>query len=324
MNKQQYNNPHSKDIKKKLSDIVKWQLGGYNDPTPRPRIPDGFTYPNPQEKVRADLPQVVWINHSTFMISIHGMNIITDPIWSNRCSPIPFLGPKRHHRPGIEIKNLPEIHMVLVSHDHYDHLDRKSVDKLHKRFPHIRWIIPKGLKNWFYRRGIMNVEENSWWKETLYSFEPTGMELEITAVPCQHFSGRCFWHSNNTLWCGYVVKFKKDSDIKHLYFVGDTGYNEHDFKQIGKRFPQIDLSLIPIGTYVPYEFMAPVHISPEKAVAIHEDVHSKLSVGMHWKTFKLSGEGMDQPPYDLFLSLEKKNINPMSFRVIEPGQFINW
>ncbi|MBI5273477.1 MAG: MBL fold metallo-hydrolase [Chlamydiales bacterium] len=324
MKKKSYNNPHTNNIKKRVVDIVKWQLGVFQDALPPPQSPKSFEYPNQKEEIDPSKPQVVWINHSTFLISVYGMNILTDPIWSNRCSPVPFIGPKRMHAPAIKIEDLPEIHMVLVSHDHYDHLDKKSVDKLHERFPSIRWIVPKGLKPWFLKRGISNVAEHAWWQESLFSFEVGNLELVITAVPCQHFSGRLFWHSNNTLWCSYVVKFKKDRKVKYLYFVGDTGYNDYDFKTIGEHFPQIDLSLIPIGTYVPHEFMAPVHIDPEKAVKIHQEVKSKLSVGMHWKTFKLSSEGMMQPPYDLYLSLKEENINPRCFRVIDPGQAINW
>ncbi len=317
-----YVNPHTKNIKKRLGDIVKWQLGGFNDALPPPRAPAAFSYPNEKVEVETSMPMVTWINHSTFMISIFGINIITDPIWSNRCSPVPFIGPKRQHEPGIAIEDLPEIHMVLVSHDHYDHLDLKSVKKLHARFPNILWIIPKGLKKWFQKRGITNYSEHSWWQESMHNIQ--GREFVITATPCQHFSGRFFWHSNNTLWCSYVVKCKHQEKLKHFYFVGDTGYNERDFNAVGERFPDIDLSLIPIGTYVPHEFMAPVHIDPDCAVKIHQEVGSKMSVGMHWLTFKLSAEGLMQPPYDLFLSLQEANISPSSFRVLEPGQTINW
>lgn len=319
-----YDNPHAKDTKKKLRDIIKWQLGGFNDGQPFERVPKDFVYPNPLEKPDDSKPLVSWINHSSFFISIRGMNILTDPIWSNRCSPVPFFGPKRRHPPGIAIDELPEIHMVLISHDHYDHLDKKTIIKLHQRFPNIRWVLPKGLGKWFEKRGITNYSEHLWWQESLFSFEPGNLELVITAVPCQHFSGRYFWHGNSTLWCSYVVRFSHKEETKYLYFVGDTGYNDHDFRKIGNRFPNIDLSLIPIGTYVPHEFMAPVHIDPVRAVDIHQQVKSKLSIGMHWKTFKLSSEGMEQPPYDLYKELKKRNINPLCFRAIHPGQFINW
>ncbi|MCI5051798.1 MAG: MBL fold metallo-hydrolase [Simkaniaceae bacterium] len=323
MFKKRYKNPHVKDIKKRLVDIVWWQVGGYKDALPPPRPPKGFSYPNPSERLDEMEPQITWINHCTFLIEVDGFRILTDPIWGKRCSPFRFFGPKRHHAPAISIEDLPEIDACVVSHDHYDHLCSKSVKKLKERFPNMLWLVPVGLERWFHRRGIYNVNEHHWWQHSVV--DSKALKITATAVPCQHFSGRGGWHQNNTLWAGWVLDFKRgNKKSKRLYFVGDTGYNPVDFKRIGDRFSDIDLSLIPIGTYVPHEFMAPVHIDPDKAVQIHKDVKSKLSLGMHWKTFCLSGEGMEQPPYDLYLSLAESNINPLAFRVVDPGQTINW
>lgn len=325
MRSKRFFNPHVKDIKKRLRDIVWWQFGGFKDSMPPPTPPKDFSYPNPVVEVDEGAPKVTWINHCTFLIEIDGVRIITDPIWGKRCSPFSFFGPKRLHAPAIEIEDLPEIDMVLVSHDHYDHLDRKSVDRLNKRFPLARWCVPTGLMKWFHRRGVGNVCEHQWWQHSLFRCADSNLEITVTAVPAQHFSGRGGWHQNTTLWCGFVVEFKRgDKKSKRLYFCGDTGYNPVDFKRIGERFSGFDLSLIPIGTYVPHEFMAPVHIDPEHAVKIHQDVGSSLTVGMHWKTFCLSSEGMEQPPYDLFLSMEEAGLSPLHFRAIDPGQTINW
>jgi len=316
---------HTKDIKKSLLDIVLWQCGYFNDKDTRPKPPAEFSYPKPLIEVEEREPTVNWINHSTFLVSVDGVNILTDPIWGERCSPVPFIGPKRRHPPSISIEDLPHIHVVIVSHDHYDHLCRASVKKLHARFPHILWITPKGLKPWFAKFGITNVYEHEWWEHSTHHFDLEGIEISFTAVQSQHFSGRLGWHSNKTGWAGFVAEFgRKCGNHKRLYFVGDTGYNKQDFKKIGERFESMDLSLIPIGTYVPYEFMAPVHICPEHAVDIHTDVGSKLSVGMHWKTFKLSSEGMDQPPFDLYREMEKRNMNPHKFLPLEPGEKMNW
>ena len=325
MRKQRFYNPYISNVKKGVWDVILWQLGSYNDPMPPPRPPKDFSYPNNKLCLLKNKPKVTWINHSTFYLDVDGMGILTDPIFSKRCSPLPFVGPKRLHPPGIQIDNLPEIHFVIVSHDHYDHLDKASVKKLNRRFPNCNWVVPKGVGNWLQRQGVKNFHEHSWWEERLATNPVSNCQITFTAVPSQHFSGRCAWHSNGTLWAGWVVDFKlKDGTSKRLYFVGDTGYNPWDFKKIGERFSYMDLSLIPIGTYVPHEFMAPVHIDPEKAVRIHAEVNSKLSVGMHWKTFRLSSEDIEQPPYDLYLSLLEKNINPQTFRVINPGQTINW
>jgi N-acyl-phosphatidylethanolamine-hydrolysing phospholipase D len=210
--------------------------------------------------------------------------------------------------------DLPEINYILLSHNHYDHLDAKSVRDIHRRFPQAVFVVPRGVKRWFTRRGIKTVIELDWGG----SFRKG--DLAITAVPAQHFSGRSFWDKNRTLWCGYVVEHKG----KTFYFAGDTGYNPIQFKEIGERWTTIDLSLIPIGTYVPKEFMQPVHISPEEAVKIHCDVRSRLSLGMHWKTFLLSDEPANRPPYDLYLAMKAEKIPFEAFYPVEPGEQVNW
>lgn len=325
MDQKRFENPHSKDVKKTLLDILLWQCGYFNDGQSRPQPPEDFFYPRQEGIYDPGKPTINWINHSTFLATVEDVNILTDPIWGKRCSPVPFIGPKRRHPPAIAIENLPHIDAVVVSHDHYDHLCKASVKKLAKRFPNTLWIAPKGLSKWFSKVGVHNVVEHDWWEQSTHMLGKKGVEVTFTAVPSQHFSGRMGWHSNDTHWAGWVSEFNRASgENKRLYFVGDTGYNPHDFKKIGERFGSMDLSLIPIGTYVPYEFMAPVHICPEHAVDIHTEVGSKLSVGMHWKTFKLSSEGMDQPPYDLYLEMEKRDLNPTHFLPLEPGERMNW
>ena len=282
--------------------------------------------PIKMKKAVLQKPQVTWINHSTFLIEIDGVRLLTDPIWSDRCSPVNFIGPKRQHQPAISLSQLPSIDVVLISHDHYDHLDKKTVVHLIEHFPKIMWIVPLGLKKWFQKRGALNIMELSWWESRYFNqlkFPEIG--LQVTAVPTQHFSGRGLFKKNRTLWVGYVIEFTtKENELKRLYFAGDTGYNDQDFKAIGRTFQEIDLSLIPIGAYIPKKFMSPVHIDPSKAVQIHKELHSNLSLGMHWKTFHLSEEGAEQPPYDLYCELKRKNIDPKHFRVLNAGQTINW
>lgn len=269
---------------------------------------------------------VTWVNHSTFLIQIEGVHILTDPIWSDRCSPLKKLGPKRHHPPPFRISELPRIDYVLISHNHYDHLDKDSVLKLFKRFPEITWIVPMGVKAWFLKKGISKILELSWWDEfSIASKSHPHLNLKVTAVPSQHFSGRRGYDLNQTLWVGWVVECERQKKpLKRFYFVGDTGYNHYDFKKIGEKWGSMDLSLIPIGSYSPRKFMSPVHIDPQSAVQIHQEVGSHLSIGMHWKTFRLSDESPHQPPYDLFVSLQKRGIDPLSFLVLEPGHAINW
>lgn len=318
--KGRYINPHLEDPLKKPLNAFLWKMGWYDEPKEKrcAPAPANFTYPLPDKLVDTKEPSVIWINHSTFLVSYKGIHILTDPIWSSRCSPVHFAGPQRKHMPGVPFKTLPPIDYVLISHNHYDHLDRATVKRLYEANPEIQWIVPKGVKNWFLRRGIKKVIEFAWWEEHRFGKE---IPLRITAVPAQHFSGRAIWDFNRTLWAGYVIEFER---AKNWYFAGDTGYNPIQFKEIGAKWGKMDLSLIPIGCYVPRKFMSPVHIDPLSAVKIHQDVGSNLSVGMHWKTFSLGDEPLSQPPYDLYLAMRSAELDPKTFCAIEPGHALNW
>ncbi len=318
-----FSNPHIDSTKRSLLDVILWQLGFYNDKKSPKERPKKFRYPNSKRKLRQNAPKVTWINHCTFLVNVGNLHLLTDPIWSERCSPFSFLGPRRRHETPLALESLPKIDIVLLSHDHYDHLDKKTVLKLQKKDPGITWVVPLGLKRRLQKLGIKQIIEMKWWDEVRIGTQ--GEEVIFTAVPSQHYSGRGIFDKNRTLWTGYVVDFlRPNQQEKRLYFVGDTGYNKKDFKKIGEEFGEMDLSLIPIGTYVPGAFMDTVHINPYKAAAIHEEVGSLLSIGMHWKTFRLSSEGLEQPPYDLKCALEKRGICPKTFRVLDPGQAINW
>jgi N-acyl-phosphatidylethanolamine-hydrolysing phospholipase D len=317
MAKDRYINPYRENIRRSLWDVFLWRAGFYDDTHTLELAPQDFAYPMPKTPIDTGKPRAVWLNHSSFLVQFGGKTLLTDPIWSNRCSPLPFLGPKRRHLPPLEIEQLPKIDYVLISHNHYDHLDYKSIKKLFKLYPHILWFVPTGVKKWFLHQGITNVVESGWWDETILK-----EGLKVTSVPSQHFSGRRISDLNKTLWTGWVVE---NLDInKRVYFVGDTGYNPFDFKKIGEQFGFMDLSLIPIGSYLPRRFMSPVHIEPADAVKIHKEVKSVLSLAMHWKTFRLSDEPMHQPPYDLFLALQKEKMDPLTFLAVEPGFEVNW
>lgn len=321
--KKPFINPHAKEIKRSFKDFLLWQLGYYKDGK-RALVPDDFSYPAPARTFDPQSPTLTWINHCTFLLRIGGVHILTDPIWSERCSPVPFFGPKRRHPPGMDLSALPNIDYVMISHNHYDHLDKRTVRALHCRFPGIVWFVPTGVKQWFVKQGIGAVEELGWWEEA-QPIAAKSFTFKATAVPAQHFSGRKGADLNRTLWVGWILEFFSSEGLfKRVYFSGDTGYNSVDFRAIGKRFGPMDLSLIPIGAYLPKAFMQPVHASPEEAVRIHLDVCSKFSVGMHWKTFRLSDEPMHQPPYDLYQALIKQGVDPEKFCIVEPGHEINW
>jgi|SRR5579872_2974211 len=315
MSKKPFINPHLHNARRTLWDVLLWRLGYYDDPLPHPKRPSSFIYPMPSASVDVRAPLATWINHSTFLVQIDGKNFLTDPIWSEACFPVRCVAPQRRHAPPMSLEQLPQIHYVLISHNHYDHLDRSTVMKLHQLFPDICWLVPTGVKNWFTKLGIKRVKELGWWDKAQDG------DFTFTAVPAQHFSGRSLKDTNRTLWAGWVVEHKAG---KRFYFVGDTGYNPVDFKKIGEKWGGMDLSLIPIGSYSPRKFMSPVHVDPNDAVRIHREVGSKLSVAIHWKTFRLSDEPPLQPPYDLYLALQEQGIDPLTFLASEPGHAINW
>lgn len=316
--KNRYSNLHILDIRRGITDFARWFLGGYKEGFPAIKPPEDFKYPLPGVEVELGKPKVMWVNHCTFLVDIEGVRFLTDPIWSNRASPLPFFGPRRQHAPPVAIKDLPKIDAILISHNHYDHLDAKSVRELNRRFPGAKWYVPKGLGSWFIKRGITEIKELAWWEESCVTFN--NKEFTVSSVPSQHHSGRGLFDGNRTLWMGIVVR----GGNKSFYFTGDTAYNSVDFKRIGDVHAKIDLCLCPIGTYLPERFMRTVHSSPQDAVCIHQDVKAALSVGMHWKTFKLSEEHVDAPPYHLYLEMKKRNINPLNFLAIDPGKWINF
>jgi N-acyl-phosphatidylethanolamine-hydrolysing phospholipase D len=308
-------NRHIRDIKRDLWDAILWRLGYYDEGPRNVERPRDFVYPANLLTFDQSRPSVQWIGHSTFIIQVNGLTFLTDPIFSLYCSPIHCEVFKRRNEPAMRIEDLPLIDCVLISHNHYDHLDEKSIIQLHREKRDIIWIVPRGLKRWFEKRSIHSVYELNWSQA-----HQLNQNCRITAVPAQHFSGRHLWDKNRTLWCGYIVECQG----KTFYFVGDTGYNPVDFKQIGKNWPSIDLSLIPIGVYVPKKFMQPVHINPYEAVNIHCDTGSRLSLGMHWNTFRLSEEPMDLPPYELYLAMKERGLAYETFLPIDPGLSINW
>jgi N-acyl-phosphatidylethanolamine-hydrolysing phospholipase D len=218
--------------------------------------------------------------------------------------------------PAIQLNDLPKIDFILISHNHYDHLNAPTIRKLIKQFPDVVFCVPLGLKKWFTKRKIAadRVIELDWWEKK----EMNG--ITVHAVPSQHWSGRTPFNQNKSLWCGYVV----EDGHKKFYFTGDTGYNEIDFQMIGNTFQRIDLSIIPIGDYIPKRFMKPVHNSPEEAIYIHREVKSKLSVACHFATFNLAHGDMSLPPYDLYKSQKRNKVSFEEFLLPTPGKTIYW
>jgi N-acyl-phosphatidylethanolamine-hydrolysing phospholipase D len=234
---------------------------------------------------------ITWVGHSSFLIQVGGRNILTDPVWSERCAPVQWAGPKRHVRPGIPFDELPPIDLVLQSHDHYDHFDDWSVRAIARAHPAAHWITPLGVARRLHARGVQTVSELDWWQSS------TVGDAQVTCVPAQHFSGRTPWDRNTTLWAGFVLRIAGHT----LYFVGDTGWHD-EFGEIGRRCGPFDTVLMPIGAYDPRWIMTPVHVDPEEAVhafttlrAAHP-ASTPVMIAMHWGTFVLTDEPLDEPP----------------------------
>lgn len=249
-----------------------------------------------------------WIGHATTLIQIEGKNILTDPIWSERCSPVSFLGPKRYTKPGIKINDLPPIHIVIISHNHYDHLDLPTLQKLEKLF-HPIFISGLGNGSFLKDEGLENVIELDWWDETIRQ------ELKITFTPTQHFSARGLTDRNETLWGSFVVSGQKHT----FYFAGDTGYFD-GFKQIANKFPNIDLAILPIGAYEPRWFMKVVHMNPEDAVRAFLDLNAKSMLPIHYNTFVLTDEPLDEPLKKTIEIFTKKGLDIEELQDLKIGE----
>jgi N-acyl-phosphatidylethanolamine-hydrolysing phospholipase D len=239
-----------------------------------------------------------------------GVTFLTDPMFSDRASPFSFTGPRRMAQPGVPLEALPPVSFALLSHDHYDHADRPTVRRLAQRG--VRFVVPLGLADWVRSVGGQAIELD-WWQE---------LELEgvrIHCVPAQHFSGRSLRDRNRRLWAGWVVSGR----TRRFYHVGDTGYSP-DFKAIAQRVGPIDLATVPIGAYLPAAIMHPVHVTPEEALQIGADVKAARIVAMHFGTFDLADEPLDEPPRRFRAEAERLGWGPNRAWIMKVGETRQW
>ena len=311
----------------------KWQWQRFSAGLPKPPA-NNYQFP----RVKPDVARLkanrsettaTWIGHATVLLQVAGVNILTDPHLTERASPVSFAGPKRVVPPALSFDELPHIDMVVISHNHYDHLDLGTVRRLAQQTGGSpRFFVPLGNKKWFAEQGISDVIEMDWWDQQRFK------SLEITFTPVQHWSARSFSDRSQTLWGGWHVRTgaRPGGTLPagsasagaaaapfSFFFAGDTGYSK-DFADIAARLGAVDFAMIPLGAYEPRWFMALQHADPPESVKIHRDLQAQTSLGIHWGTFELTDEPLDEPPARLAVELAKAAIAPERFRVLMHGE----
>ncbi|HEY6484078.1 MAG TPA: MBL fold metallo-hydrolase [Steroidobacteraceae bacterium] len=303
---QRFFNPHA-PAGRSFADFLRWQ-----------RTRQARAWPESiANRARPSLPAslapgqlaLTFINHVTFLLQFRALHILTDPVYSERASPLRSLGPRRVRPPGLAFEHLPRIDLVLVSHNHYDHLDLDTLIALQAgHAPH--FITTLGNAAFLRNCGLRSVAELDWWQSLAI-----GPGATVIATPAQHWSSRLPRNRNRTLWGGFVLR----ADGRQVYFAGDTGYAEL-FGQIRQRLGRIDLALLPIGAYEPRWFMRDQHMNPQDAVRAHLDLQATLSIGTHFGCFRLTDEGLDDPPRALAEARDRHNVAADAFGVLETGE----
>lgn len=253
-------------------------------------------------------PAVWWLGHATVLLRVNGMHVITDPHLTHRASPLAFLGPERKVPVPAGVPQLPRIDAVLISHNHYDHLDARTVRQLLQGNPRIVFYAPLGIGDWLRSKGARHVEELDWWERR----DQSG--FEVHCVPAQHWSARGLLDRNRTLWCGWVVS----TGNFRFYFSGDTGYTPY-LQEISERLDPPDLAALPIGAYEPRWFMHAQHVSPDEAVRLHRELAVRQSLAIHWGTFELADDSLDEPLTALKRSLLEQDVHEQAFWILKQG-----
>jgi len=294
-----YSNPWPGSTVAGLGSVLKWM--GQRARTRRPADPPRSSFPlsSPafhSPRASDGILTVTWVGHASTLLQLGPLNVLTDPMWGERASPVRFAGPRRWVRPGIAFDDLPPLDLVVLSHDHYDHFDRRTLRRIVRRHTEARWVAPVGVGRQLRRLGATAVSEHGWWdRETA-----DDLGLTVACTPAKHFSGRTPWGRNRTLWSGWVLK----AGGRSVFFAGDTAWHP-EFPQITRRFGPFDLVLLPVGAYEPAWIMSAVHMDPDSAVRAYREIaDTQVSMGhpappmlpIHWGTFKLSDEPMDEPP----------------------------
>lgn len=311
-------------IETRVTDVVRWMWERARQRPPRRPVasivgiaPDlAFLHENREH------PAFTWIGHSSGLLQVGGANLLFDPMFSRTASPFRYVGPRRHQPPGVAAHELPHVDAVLLTHNHYDHLDRPSMRAVARQAGGApRYVVPRGTETWFARnlprvRGVLpHIEALDWHCHTLLAAHDVVVHFE----PVQHWSNRTGFDRNKSLWGSYAVVHPRF----RFWFSGDLGYSAAP-RAIGARHGPFDAAAIAIGAYEPRWFMAPQHVNPDEAVQVMLDVGAAQAIGVHWGTFALTDEPLDQPPKDLAVSLDSRGIPRDRFRVLRHGETVRF
>lgn len=321
-----------------------WKNPWY-DPALSHHTPDGFCNPEPELRQQGDLQRwrrerreqglpkppaqgyeqfveqwwqpadlsglddaVWWLGHACLLLRLDGRYTLIDPALSSRASPLPFAGPQRKTPPALAIDDLPSLDCVLISHNHYDHLDRPTIKKIIRRFPQARFVVPLGLAKWFYRLGATHVQALDWWQNARVG------GLTVHAVPARHWSMRTLRDRNRSLWCGWVVNHAR----LNFWFSGDSGHSDN-LLEIPRRLGPFNLAALPIGAYAPKWFMRGQHMDPDQAVSLHQAMGQPHTVAIHWGVFELADESLDEPPQVLQQAIARAGLTAERFQAWRIG-----
>ena len=312
-----FRDPQATLHKVSLATVLKWRWRAWRQGLPpAAKVPTPVVAPALDRLNAAAGSSATWIGHSSMLVRSGGLNVLTDPVFSHRASPLPYLGPRRAVPPGIAFDDLPPVDVVLISHGHYDHLDRRSIERLAARAPDTLFVAPLGFRPLLNAWGARNVVELDWWQGHVHG----GVEFVLT--PARHWTARSLGDRNRMLWGAYAV-FARDLV---WYFSGDSGYGEH-FVNTGQRFAHrarngalFDLALLAIGAYEPRWFMQHHHMNPEDAVRAHRELMARQSIGIHWGTFPLTDEALDEPPRRLIEARRAAGLGDGAFLTLSVGE----
>ncbi len=313
--------PGAGSAERGLGAFLRWRLqrlGEATEPDPAPGELPLAQSQVAQPRAEPGELRITWVGHSTLLVQIGRWNVLTDPVWSERASPVQWAGPARLVPPGVAWEALPPIDAVLISHDHYDHLDRDTVARLHERFgEELQWLAPLGFADWFRQVGVRHVEELDWWDERSLGAGAGAPPIRLTAAPAQHWSRRSpLERRRDRLWCSWVLQ----SGDARLYFAGDTGYFPA-FPEIAARHGPFDVAALPIGAYEPRWFMRAAHMDPGEAVRAYLELGGRGALlPMHWGTFRLTDEPVLEPPRLLRRAWAEAQLPERDLALLRHGQ----